>query len=250
MKEQIHTIPVGEALLSGDECPFCYLQRQMEQRAIRYFAGPSASYMEPGVRAITNQTGFCGAHMQKLFDYGNALGSALMLQTHYESILLELQAQIENYEIPAKRSLFRKKKQPQSEPYHRHLLQRVEDCAICQRVEESMDRQYRVFFSLLQEPEFRDRVTNCKGFCLPHFARLLQEAEVHLPASQAAWFYPAIYTVMEENLRRVKQDLDHLISKYDYRNASLPWDNARDALPRSMQKMAGIHPADPPYRMD
>ena len=108
MKEQIHTIPVGEALLSGDECPFCYLQRQMEQRAIRYFAGPSASYMEPGVRAITNQTGFCGAHMQKLFDYGNALGSALMLQTHYESILLELQAQMENYEIPTKKSLFRK----------------------------------------------------------------------------------------------------------------------------------------------
>ena len=55
---------------------------------------------------------------------------------------------------------------------------------------------------------------------------------------------------MEENLLRVKEDLDLLIRKYDYRNAELPWGNAQDSLQRGMQKMAGIYPADPPYRKD
>lgn len=249
MKEQIHTIPVAEALASGDECPFCYLHRQMDQRAIRHFAGSSASYMEPTVRAITNRTGFCSEHMQKLYDYGNALGSALMVQTHYELMLLQLQEQMENYALPAKKALFSRKKS-EAEPYWQRLQAQTDDCAICNRVEESMARQYRVFFSLLKEEEFRQRIETCKGFCLPHFARLLQEAEQHLPQAHAQWFYTTVYAVMEENLRRVKADLDLLINKYDYRNADLPWGNSKDALQRAMQKLNGIHPADPPYRKD
>ena len=45
MKEQIHTIPVSEGFESGDECPFCFMERQVERNAIRSFAGPGASYM-------------------------------------------------------------------------------------------------------------------------------------------------------------------------------------------------------------
>lgn len=30
MREQIDTIPVNEAFASGDECPFCYLERVAE----------------------------------------------------------------------------------------------------------------------------------------------------------------------------------------------------------------------------
>lgn len=250
MREQIHTIPIGEALAAAEECPFCWLRRQAEQRAIGYFAGSCASYMEPSVRAITNRTGFCREHTKKLYDYGNPLGSALMIQTHYETVMLQLQEQLEQYEILEKRTLFRKKKPEQKQPIWQQMQQQADACAICDQVEESVARQYNVFFSLLKEPEFRQRLEQCNGFCMPHFARLLQTAESDLPPSQAAWFYPTVYRVMQENLARVKADLDLLIRKYDYRNANLPWDNARDALPRAMQKMAGIQPADAPYRKD
>ena len=54
--------------------------------------------------------------------------------------------------------------------------------------------------------------------------------------------------LMEENLFRVKGDLDWLVAKYDYRNASKPWGTAKDALPRAMQKLQGIYPTDEPYR--
>ena len=87
MKEQIDTIPVNDAFASGDECPFCYLERKAEQSTIRYVAGPGASYMEPDVRGATDAVGFCDTHTKKLYDYGNALGSALIFQTYYAGIL-------------------------------------------------------------------------------------------------------------------------------------------------------------------
>ena len=49
---------------------------------------------------------------------------------------------------------------------------------------------------------------------------------------------------------RVKGDLDHFVSMFDYRSAGKDWKNARDAVSRSMQKLQGLHPADPPYKMD
>jgi hypothetical protein len=81
-----------------------------------------------------------------------------------------------------------------------------------------------------------------------HFSRLLREAEQSLPESQKQWFYETVFSLMEENLVRVKQDLDWLIAKYDYRNAGAPWGNSRDALQRAMQKLEGLHPADPIYK--
>ncbi len=250
MKLQIHTSPVAQAFVSGDECPFCNLHRQTEQRAIRHFAGPAATYMEPEARAITNDTGFCPDHTKKLYDYGNTLGVALMLQTHCEALLQQLQSQTENYEIPEKRGLFSKKKPTTDAPYWLRLQQQVDRCAVCDQIADNMQRHFRVFFDLLQEEEFRQMVEASKGFCFGHFAQLLQEAETQLPKKQAPWFYATLHRVMAENLQRVKADLDHLIIKYDYRNADLPWGNAKDSLQRMVQKLSGIYPADPPYRKD
>ncbi len=250
MKEQLHTIPVNEAFSSGDECPFCYLRRQAERSALRYVAGAGASYMEPDVRAATDETGFCAVHMKQLYDYGNALGAALMLQTHYAGLLEEFQREAESFAIPPKKTLLPRKKQPAGEPWWQRLERQAGRCYICDKIEYNMERYYLTFFALLKEPEFRDRVLQSKGFCLPHFAELLHMAEDHLPGAQRAWFYQSIFPLMQESLLRVKADLDWLIAKYDYRNASADWGNSRDALQRAMQKLAAIHPADPPHKAD
>lgn len=246
MKEHLHTIPVNEAFLSGDECPFCYLQREAEQRIIRYVAGPGASYMEPDVREVTDKTGFCPAHLKKLYDYGNTLGNALMLQTYYLSMLDRMKAQIGRFEPPAPKKLF-SKPQASEDGCWKRLQEEVDQCYICNRLESNMDRYYRTFFVLLKEPEFRSRVENCKGFCLHHFSELLHSAEVNLPNAHRQWFYDTVFPLMENNLNRVKNDLDWLIAKYDYRNASADWKNSRDALQRTMQKLGAGYVADKPY---
>ena len=248
MKEQLHTIPVNEAFDSGDECPFCYLERKAEQSTLRYVAGPGASYMEPDVRLETDRTGFCRTHTKKLYDYGNTLGAALMLQTHYASLLENFRKETEGFAEPPKKSLFSRKKPTVEEPLWQRLEEQTRKCFICDRVDYHMERYYLTFFALLKDPEFRAKVESSKGFCMGHFARLLRDAEEKLPAFQHEWFYRTVFALMEENLVRVKEDLDWLIAKYDYRNASADWKNSRDALPRTMQKLVGQYPSDPPYK--
>ena len=201
MKEYIDTIPLHEAFDSGDECPFCYLERLSEQRAIRYCIGPGASYMEPDFRAETDRFGFCRQHMKKLHDYGNALGNALILQTYLAGVLKELEEQADSFAVPPKPSLFRGKMEDPA------LLSWVKEkestCFLCQRREYNMNRYFHTFFVLVREPEFRQKV-----------------------------------------------DLDHFVGMFDYRQSGSDWKNSRDAVSRTMQKLRGAYPADPPYKQD
>lgn len=248
MKVHLHTIPVKEAFESGDECPFCYLERQAEQSTIRFVAGPGASYMEPEVRAETDVTGFCREHMQKLYTYGNALGAALMLQTHYARLMENFRDEVEAFEKPERPGLFSRRKEPAADSFGGRLRVQADRCFICERMNFHMDRYYKTFFVMLKDSTFREQVLSSKGFCLRHFGVLLELAQTQLPGGQRDWFYGNVFSLMEENLSRVKEDLDWLISKYDYRNQKADWKNSRDALQRAMQKLEGIHPADKPYK--
>ena len=172
-----------------------------------------------------------------------------MLQTYMAGLLEDFQMERENFVLPEKHGLFHKKKS-EEEPWWHRLQKRQESCFICERVQYHMHRYFHTFFVMLKDPEFRKRVEKCKGFCIKHFAKLMELAEKELQNGQREWFYPTVLALTEDNLIRVKQDLDWLIAKYDYRNASASWGNARDALPRTMQKIQGIHPADPPYKKD
>lgn len=247
MKEKIYTIPVNEAFDTQDECPFCFLERDAEQRTIRYVLGPGASYMEPEVRGKTDKVGFCTHHMKKVYDYGNTLGGALILQTYYACLLEEFQAEAANFTPPAKKSLFGTKKKSKAEPWWQRLEKKVDSCFLCNRLNYNMERYYHTFFYMLKDEEFRAKVAGSKGFCLRHFGELMKIAEDKLPNAQRDWFYETVPALMEENLIRVKEDLDWLIAKYDYRNAGADWKNSRDALQRTMQKLQGSYPADPPY---
>lgn len=250
MKEYIETIPVNDAFTSGDECPFCYLQRMAERNTIRYVVGPSASYMEPDVRQATAQTGFCTHHTKKLYDYGNTLGNALILQSYYDRLLEEFHQEAQKVSYSPKKPLFAGKKSPAKDTYWHKIREQSDSCFICDRIAYHMQRYYSTFFNLLKEEEFRHRVEASKGFCFRHFATLMELADAQVPNAQRDWFFPTILRIMEENLIRVKADLDWLVAKYDYRNAGADWKNARDALPRSMQKMQSLYPSDPPYKAD
>ena len=250
MKEKIYTIPVNEAFDSGDECPFCQLERAVEQRTIRFALGPGASYMEPDVRAATDAAGFCGAHFKKMYDYGNSLGSALMMQTYMVGLFEQMSKEMDKFQIPGKRGLFAKKTAGEESSLIRWAREKEGSCYICDKIEYNMERYMDTFFFLLKDAEFRAKVESSKGFCMRHFLRLMELAGEKVPNAQIEWFYPAVFRLMKENMARVKGDLDWFIEKFDYRNASADWKNSRDAVSRSMQKLRGIYPADPPYKSE
>lgn len=249
MKEQIDTIPIHDAFSSEDECPFCYLERMAEQNTVRYVLGPSASYMEPDVRGVTDRDGFCGHHFKMMYDYGNSLGNALIMQTYYASLLAQLEQQIDHFSLPGKHSLFGKHKEG-DEPVLLWAKEREDSCFICSRLAYHMRRYSSAFFAMLNDPEFRAQVENSKGFCMHHFSFLLEQAHEKLPNAHREWFYPTVLKLMKDNLERVKGDIDHFVSMFDYRSAGKDWKNSKDAVSRGMQKLRGIHPADPPYKAD
>lgn len=249
MRQQLDTAPVLEAYNTKTECPFCHLERQAEQRSIRYALGPGASYMEPDVRADTDRQGFCRHHLKSLMDYGNNLGNALVLQTYFVGLIKELDAEIDAFTPPAKRPLLGKSSQPRL-PIARWAQQKTESCFLCSRIDYHMNRYYATFFHLIKDAEFRQKVESGSGFCLHHFLQLLDKAPELLPNAQLEWFYDTVLPLMRQNLARVQGDLDWFIEKFDYRNASAPWKNSQDAVQRAMQKIRGGYAADKPYKMD
>lgn len=249
MKETIYTIPLNEAFETTDECPFCHLERMTEQRTIKYVLGPGASYMEPDVRLATDKEGFCGAHFKKMYDYGNSLGNALIMQTYFVSMFEEMVAEMDRFQRPGKRGLFTKKPTDES-GLVTWMRNKQSSCYICNKLEYNMQRYYSTFYQLIKEEEFRTKVESSKGFCMRHFLALMEKAPAELPNGQIDWFYDTVFTLMRANLARVKGDLDWFIDKFDYRNASADWKNSKDAVSRTMQKLQGIYPADPPYKSE
>lgn len=250
MKEKIYTIPVNEAFDSGDECPFCHMEREVEQRVIKYTLGPEASYMEPEVRLATDKAGFCGAHFKKMYDYGNSLGNALIMQTYFVSLFEEMDKHMDDFKMPGKRNLFGKRPDEEESSLTKWAREKQSTCFVCQKMEYNMERYTATFFMLTKDAGFRAKVERSKGFCMRHFLRLMETAPDKLPNDQREWFYETLFRLMRENMARVKGDLDWFIDKFDYRNASADWKNSRDAVSRTMQKLQGIYPADPPFKSE
>ena len=104
MKEQIHTIPISDAFENAGECPFCYIEKRTEDHVMDFVLGHGASYMEADIREMTDKEGFCRSHFKKMFDYGNTLGNAWILKTHYQKTIKDMKAAFKNTK-PAKLSL-------------------------------------------------------------------------------------------------------------------------------------------------
>lgn len=65
MKEKLYNIPLNDAFKANDECPFCFIERKLEEQTMDFVLGPGASYMEDDVRAETDKMGFCRTHFKK-----------------------------------------------------------------------------------------------------------------------------------------------------------------------------------------
>ncbi|MDO4337322.1 MAG: DUF6062 family protein [Eubacteriales bacterium] len=256
MKEKLYTIPLMDAFRSGDECPFCYIERSLEQHALDFVLGPGASYMEEDIRAETDALGFCRAHYKKVYDYGNRLGTGLILKTHFQKLNKELDEQIKMFAPSHTSFMGRFKKNKGEEASHSTSIgawaaSKKESCYICDYYRSTYQRYLDTFFEMYRKnPELKELFKNSKGFCIPHFGELADEANRVLPDKEKQEFYDILLPLMKENMQRIYEDLDWFCDKFDYRYKDADWKTSKDALPRGIQKAAGSYPADPPYTQD
>ena len=92
MKEKLYTIELTDAVKSGDECLFCWLERKLEQENLEFVLG--SSYMESDIRDNTSERGFCRHHTKMMFDYGNSLGNAWILKSRMEKVNRDFKKQM------------------------------------------------------------------------------------------------------------------------------------------------------------
>ncbi|WP_167958195.1 DUF6062 family protein [Anaerosporobacter faecicola] len=236
MKEQLYTIPVMDAYKEDCECPVCSMYKSLENKAIDFTMGPS--YMEDDIRAVTDEVGFCNNHIKMLYKNQNRLGLALMLKTHMDKTITDLE-KLSASEKVVSTSLFRKKSEAKGVPTYIQTLNH--SCFVCNRIEDTYKRYLvTIFYLYKKEAEFRDLFHNSKGLCTTHYADLYQMAPEQLNGEMLQNFMKDLNQIYLENMKRVRDDLDWFIDKFDYRYANEPWKNSQDALPRTIQKTNSV----------
>lgn len=237
MKEKLYTIPVNEAFDTDSECPLCLMYKSLEENAIEFTMGPS--YMEDDIRVLTSQMGFCRKHLEQLYKVQNRLGLALILKSHMDTIINNVSKNIQSNSKPVKTSLFKKRGETSGAVAYIDELEGK--CFVCGRIESTFDRYIATVFHLYHtEDEFRRKFAASKGFCTNHYKILYTAASKYLAGEELTGFIKELDKLYIDNMKRVRDDLEWFINKFDYRYENEPWKNARDALTRSMQKTNSI----------
>jgi len=229
MRYHIDTIPVWDAYHEESECPLCLLQAKAESDYVDLYLG--GSVMEPKTRIEVNDTGFCPRHFGMLYRAQNRLGLALITHTYLKQTLEEWQ------------KLIGKKKGTKNDltQLSEWLQEKTDSCVICEKTDGAMNRYaYTILHLWQQDGEFREALNASKGFCLPHLGLMLHMAAETLKKDKAAAWLNAILLIQEREMGRVTEELWWFTQKFDHKNHDKPWGNAKDALPRSIQKLSGV----------
>lgn len=234
MKEKIYTIPVNDAFSSDCECPICSMYKTLEDDAVNYAMGPS--YMEDDIRMVTDKKGFCQKHLKKIYDVENRLGFALVMKTHLDKVIRDIEGLQENK--PAGKSLFKKAEKPQIQEYIEELNN---SCFVCDRIANTFDRYLdTVFYMYKHDEQFKKMYSESKGFCTTHYGILIEKAVNKLSGKDLDEFLEMTNNLYIENMKRVRDDVEWFINKFDHKYINEPWKNAKDSLIRAMIKDASI----------
>ena len=227
MKEKIYEIPVNEAFEQDCECPICILEKNLEQNTMEFVLGPAM--MEPDYRIQTNQKGFCPRHLRLLFQAQNKLPLALILDTHVAEL----------NQLLGKTSLM--SKSPHTEAIKKDLDHVEHSCAACDKISFVMEKYTDVIFYMWKKnPDFAQKINQSKGFCMPHFYRLLQQAPRFLSKKEAALFCEQLITLQKREMERIQTEIHWFTQKFDYKNEQQPWGTSKDAPLRTVEKLRGF----------
>ena len=187
--------------------------------------------MEPDERIKSNELGYCQRHTQMMYDYGNKLSHALVLETRIKYI-------IDN--------MYKYKSHKKSTKYLFSSLRTndkfslVETCAVCDRLKNiKEDFISNIFYMYKKDETFKRKFSLCKGFCIVHFELLLNSVQKYMSKADAAEFIDILCKIQKDNLQRVLEDVVWFTKKFDYRYRDEDWKNSKDAVLRGSQKISG-----------
>ncbi|ROR26304.1 hypothetical protein EDD66_10826 [Mobilisporobacter senegalensis] len=238
MKEQLYTIPVNDAFDKDTECPLCSMRETLEEEAIAYTLGPS--YMEEDVRAVTDEKGFCPEHLKMLYNNQNRLGLALILNTHLNKINRDIEHLMKSQPKISSSSIFKKK--AANNEIADYVDKLKTSCFICDKINDTFNHYIKTIYHLYKtDPNFSKKFRDTKGFCIDHYSLLYKNAPNYFHGKYLDDFIAELNSLYMNNMKRVNEDLEWFINKFDYRYGDEPWKEAKDAIPRTMLKTNSIN---------
>ena len=101
-----------------------------------------------------------------MFDYGNTLGNAWILKTHYQKMIGEMQKEFAGFK-PGKTSLkdkFRKTAES-GNAIGMWVREKEQSCYVCKQYKDTYARYLDTFFYLYQKDDsFKEKILSSKGF--------------------------------------------------------------------------------------
>lgn len=221
MSYHIDTGLIKEKFKVDTECPICEIQKIVEEQFLHEFLNDAV--MEDNTRIKVGKHGFCARHFDMLFSRQNKLSVALQIGTRADVLKHNL-GEIKSAKVG--------KKVAES------LKNAHQSCVICSLTEESMVKYYKTIAQMFnRERDFCKTLISSKGFCLHHYAELLNYA------SSAGFmkneYVSVLSGVQKRNFERLQKELKDFCDKHDYRNALKPLGSAETALPRMREKLYG-----------
>lgn len=225
---------VHDAYERGGECPLCDLEEAAENTYLRSFQ--HSRVMEPNVRVQTNRTGFCPGHFRKLYDGENKLGLSLVVHTHLQHIRPHIAEAMDALLEAADGRRPREQLAAAAAP----MAALRDACFICGLLDADRQRYaFTVLYLWSRDPGFSAAFRASRGFCIPHFLAVLDEASKSMKADRIKGWLAETIPLMKSSLELLEEDLGAFTQLHQAGNASPGTDAERTALARSLQKLAG-----------
>ncbi len=227
--EQIYTIVINETFEKceneASSCPFCAIREKFERDELDLILG--ASMMEPSVRLKTNKLGFCREHYGKMLRAGKKLPVALLLESHMADVSELLRI---NKLMPAK----------SAKGSANSISELSDTCYVCDRIETNFKQVLsNAVYMWSSDPNFRKLFSHQKCFCLPHYAAVVKTASEELKKNDFSAFANSIRQTEELYISNVREKLAFFIKKFDYRYGDEPWEDAKDAVEKTVASLVG-----------
>lgn len=219
MRSDICSIPVEEVFEPKEGCPVCRMRNMLENRMAEYITG--AAMMEPEVRKVTNEKGFCLRHYKMILSRKNRLSVALMLESH----LKEMEKKVKSPVAKAETSR----------------------CFVCDEVERNMTALISNTLKKYEsDMEFRHLFEKQETLCLPHFYELCSAADKKMGRRFRGEFKSAAKELTLRSIESLHGDVKHFCDMFDYRNngENADWGNSRDSLERAVLFLTSYDPEE------
>ena len=221
MRYHIDTGLIIEKFSTDCRCPLCEIKKIVEEQFLHEFLNDAV--MEDNTRIKVGKKGFCARHFDMLFSRQNKLSLALQIETRLDK-LAPLYSQIKSAKAGTRLA--------------KKIEQSAKTCAICELTEESMVKYYKTVAQLFyNEKEFCKILIKSSGFCMEHYAKLLQYSKYAGGLKDS--YVEVLSGVQNRTMFVVKDNIHEFCIKHDYRNALKPLGSAENALPDVRAKLYG-----------